>query len=442
MNDKKTNKNDNLSEKDRAKMEIYLDRWNKLKNVKREDLCTLREAIHYAFFGILPGSKYDADKADACISELVNSGKTGLHLSDSVLSPQNPFPFNRDTIDYEGLRQRKNAQLKGNCPFFILQQPQFLFFEQDCCGEFQNTNYNPILRYFNAYTRPEGFSYRFESLVKRTQNIFVSLTDLKRAKFLKQFHKFWEENKNEKLPSIKIDNLISLIPSCLRDKALSFLQKIDKSFLLAARDMAVIDVNDKDQECILKQLHNNRIIYVNSWYEEAKRYYISMDLNYACLKNYLSIMQGELSEKDLEARLELSGKSENRRNLDLVYKGNRVLLKTLSRNCIAYHLLERLLQRPDEFFSDEEINKYLKGCGIRSFEAKMKNLKTENIEPVENLSKEVNNIFRLKDSVKEELKELHPELEVKNLLKRFFTIKGNSICYTPFYPEIIKISQQ
>ena len=48
MNDKKTNKNDNLSEKDREKMEIYLDRWNKLKNIKREDLCTLREAIHYA----------------------------------------------------------------------------------------------------------------------------------------------------------------------------------------------------------------------------------------------------------------------------------------------------------------------------------------------------------------------------------------------------------
>lgn len=90
-------------------MEIYLDRWNKLKNVKREDLCTLREAIHYAFFGILPGSKYDADKADACISELVNSGKTGLHLNDSVLSPQNPFPFNRDTIDYQGIDQREDA---------------------------------------------------------------------------------------------------------------------------------------------------------------------------------------------------------------------------------------------------------------------------------------------------------------------------------------------
>ena len=391
MNDKKTNKNDNLSEKDREKMEIYLDRWNKLKNIKREDLCTLREAIHYAFFGILPGSKYDADKADACISELVNSGKTGLHLSDSVLSPKNPFPFNRDTIDYEGLRQRKNAQLKENCPFFVLQQPQFLFFEQDCCVEFQNTNYNPILRYFNAYTRPEGFSYRFESLVKRTQNIFVSLTDLKRAKFSKQFHKFWEENKNEKLPSIKIDNLISLIPSCLRDKALSFLQKIDKSFLLAARDMAVIDVNDKDQECILKQLHNNRIIYVNSWYEEVKRYYISMDLNYACLKNYLRIMQGELSEKDLEARLELSGKSENRRNLDLVYKGESITLKELSLNCIPYHFLNKLLQSPREIFLKETINKFLKGSEIKSFENKMKNLKTENIEPVENLSKEVDN---------------------------------------------------
>ena len=152
MNDKKTNKNDNLSEKDREKMEIYLDRWNKLKNIKREDLCTLREAIHYAFFGILPGSNYDADKADACISELVNSGKTGLHLSDSVLSPQNPFPFNRDTIDYEGLRQRKNAQLKENCPFFVLQQPQFLFFEQDCTGEFRPIP-NPVLRYFKPYYR-------------------------------------------------------------------------------------------------------------------------------------------------------------------------------------------------------------------------------------------------------------------------------------------------
>ena len=334
MNDKKTNKNDNLSEKDRAKMEIYLDRWNKLKNVKREDLCTLREAIHYAFFGILPGSKYDADKADACISELVNSGKTGLHLSDSVLSPQNPFPFNRDTIDYQGIDQREDARLKGNCPFFILQQPQFLFFEQDCTGEFRPIP-NPVLRYFKPYTRPQGFSYRFESLIKRTQNIFVSLTDLKRAKFSKQFHKFWEENKNEKLPSIEVDNLISLIPSCLRDKALPFIQEIDKSFLLAARDVAVINISNKDRECILKQLHDNRIIYVNSWYEEAKQYYISMDLNYACLKNYLSIMQGELNEKDFKARLELADKSMNLKDLELVYKKNRILLKTLYRNCVA-----------------------------------------------------------------------------------------------------------
>ena len=69
MNDKKIVENNDLTEQDRAKIEIYLDRWNKLKNARREDLCTLREAIHYAFFGILPGSKYDADKADACISE-------------------------------------------------------------------------------------------------------------------------------------------------------------------------------------------------------------------------------------------------------------------------------------------------------------------------------------------------------------------------------------
>ncbi len=440
MNDKKTNKNDNLSEKDRAKMEIYLDRWNKLKNIKREDLCTLREAIHYAFFGILPGSKYDADKADACISELVNSGKTGLHLSDSVLSPQNPFPFNRDTIDYEGLRQRKNAQLKENCPFFILQQPQFLFFEQDCTGEFRPIP-NPVLRYFKPYTRPQGFSYRFESLIKRTQNIFVSLTDLKRAKFSKQFHKFWEENKNEKLPSIEVDNLISLIPSCLRDKALPFIQEIDKSFLLAARDVAVINISNKDRECILKQLHDNRIIYVNSWYEEAKQYYISMDLNYACLKNYLSIMQGELNEKDLEARLELSDKSANCKNLNLIYKGKRITLRALYRNCVEYHFACKLIQSPGEIFSDEEINKHLKGIGIKNFEKKMKDLKTKNIKPVDNLSKEANNIFRLKDPVvKEELKELHPEFEVKNLVKRFFPIKGHSICYTPFYPKIIKSS--
>ena len=181
----------------------------------------------------------------------------------------------------------------------------------------------------------------------------------------------------------------------MRDKALPFIQEIDKSFLLATRDLAVIDVNDKDQECILKQLHNNRIIYVNSWYEEAKQYYISMDLNYACLKNYLSIVQWELSEKDFKARLELSDKSKNLKNLELVYKEDRILLKTLYRNCVAYHLLERLLQRPDEFFSDKEINKYLKGDGIKSFEAKMKNLKTENVEPVENLSKEVNNVCRI-----------------------------------------------
>ena len=82
----------------------------------------------------------------------------------------------------------------------------------------------------------------------------------------------------------------------------------------------------------------------------------------------------------------------------------------------------------------------MKGCGIRSIEDKIKNSKTENIRPIENINKAVDNIFRLNDAVKEELKELHPEFEVKNLVKRFFPIKGHSICYTPFYPKIIKVS--
>ena len=73
----------------------------------------------------------------------------------------------------------------------------------------------------------------------------------------------------------------------------------------------------------------------------------------------------------------------------------------------------------------------------------MKSLKTENIDPIGNVKKEVNNIFRLKNPVvEEELKKLHPAFEVKNLLKGFFPTKGNFICYTDFYPEIIKTSQQ
>lgn len=431
MNDKKIVRN-NLAKEDGEKIGIYLRR----TEVKREDLCTLREAVHYAFFGILPGSKYDANKADVLVSELVNTGRTGLHLSDAVLSQSGSFSFDEDTIAYEALRQKENARLKKHCPFFALRQPKFSFYERDCTGEFQNINYNPIFRYFNACARPEGLSYRFESLIKRTQRIFVSLSDLKRVNFSNQFHKFWEENRNKKCYSIKIDNLISLIPGYLRDKALPFFQKIAKSFLRASADVAVIHTNDEDQECMLKQLHNDRVIYVNNWYEEAKFHYIVKDSNYIYLENCLSIMQGVLNEKDWEARLELSYNSENRWNLELPYKGKRVVLKTLHRNCIPYHFLNKIISSPGEFFSKEEINNFLNSSKIKSIQEKKKHVKAENIEHVENFSKIVNNIFRLTDAVKKELKELHPELEVKNLIKRFFIIKGNSICYTPFAPKI------
>ena len=159
------------------------------KPYTEEELYSLREATHLTSFGLEPGDKEASALADKLISEMVNKKFAALQIklpaTSEILSNDPKCLFG--IFKHPTLKYYKRKQI-GNKTYF------------EPVGNPFTSSYGPLLN-----LPPCGFSYRFSSVIKKFEGIFVGKQELDNLDLDPQFKEVWEANKNEPLEKSKND---------------------------------------------------------------------------------------------------------------------------------------------------------------------------------------------------------------------------------------------
>lgn len=150
-------------------------------------------------------------------------------------------------------------------------------------------------------------SYRFSSVIKKFEGIFVGKQELDNLDLDPQFKKVWEANKNRSLEKNDAENIFDKLQNWDLDLVYNTLDIIYKNGNLV-EEYETASANlplAREIFPIIKVLHEASIIYVNDYVKNSQKICFWKDSNFQELRNLVRQYQVLRNPKRYEFDLEL-----------------------------------------------------------------------------------------------------------------------------------------
>lgn len=406
----------------------------KLEEVRREDVCTVPEALHYMFFGLEPGSEYDVRLANKLISDLVNQCKTSVWYKEKNLE----WGIN--------LNFTKVKEAQKNCPFCFLEnairEGRIRLYEKVIIGNADRYYLFDNFLNFNFYCSSmplHPLPYRLTSAARPLQNYFIYLQDLKKIVKEPYFADIWKDNKDNPLKKSKNDaeTIFDKLKDWNSNLVYNTLNSIyENGNLVEENGSASADLLlTKETFPIIKVLHEASTIYAIGYARNSKKIYFDKDDNFlelrSLVRQYQVLKNPKKYEFDLELEIRLREDSVNspaspqlKNELILKHKDDKIFLKNISK--MPYHFLSLLIAFPNKSLKKSVLNTIISLLYEEIGEK-------DECKTIEYLNKKLKDALRISDKqTSKRVKNICKMYGKESLSDLLFKIVGDSIAYIPF----------
>lgn len=390
------------------------------QKITKEELYSLREAIHLTSFGLEPGDKEASALADKLISEIINKRIAGLQIQEDSYHRVQLSGFSRTL-------PQKNKSLFG-----ILKQPTLKYYKKKQVGNmvyFEPIG-NPfsggiICRYYDPLINypPWMLPYRFDCVIKIFKDIFVGKQGLNDLDFDPQFKEVWEANKNCHIPKENVKNLNNYFPEKYEEEAYKLADKISDELLKNQAGNLQVSPKDDNSKFILEQLHKSRAIYIYDSKRKTEDLTCIKDKNYEYLEAFLEGYEFvNLKNTEIKLMIQKPRKNAEQFPLFLCGEGEPLLLKRFSKNLMPFHAFNIIFAFPGRTFIKDELNGILK-------------IFDKNFEEISSCKTLVNDHLQLVEPVNQQVESICKNFNKKDFIDLFFEVTPDTIKYVPFYPN-------